>query len=333
MAYTDQIIGLILIIFIFLLTALLTRIWISIAKRNNLVGKDMNKKSKHLIPESGGMAVIIGFVISLFLYVLLKIFYFESSIHILETLALIVTMFLAGFIGFGDDILGWKKGISPLKRFLFTIPIAIPLILIKAGTSVINIPFLGIVDLGYFYYLIILIGFVGATNGVNLLAGYNGLEAGLGVIALSALGIISLITGQEWLALISFAAVASLLGFLVYNKYPSRVFPGDSLTFSMGALIASIAILGNMEKIALLIFIPFIIEGFLKLRSKFKAENFAKLNKDGSLEPPYKKNYSLTHLAIRFIKKIKGKAYEKDVVYFLWFIELIISVIAILTIL
>jgi UDP-N-acetylglucosamine--dolichyl-phosphate N-acetylglucosaminephosphotransferase len=142
------------------------------------------------------------------------------------------------------------------------------------------------------------------------------------------LGIVSLKTGNVWLAVIAGIIVSALLGFLYFNKYPAKVFPGDSLTYPLGALMGVFAILGNMEKLALFVFIPFILEGILKLRSGLRAENFGVPNKDGSLEPRYPKNYSLTHVAIRLLKAIKGKADEKGVVYLIWAFELLLVIIA-----
>ena len=143
--------GIIFLVITFLATILATKIWIGIAKKYSLVGKDLNKYKKPLVAESGGMAVIIGFVISLFLYILFKIFYLKTGTNIVETLALVFTVFIAGFIGYGDDILGWKKGIKPWVRFLMTVPVAIPLILIKAGVSSMSIPFFGTIDFGLFF--------------------------------------------------------------------------------------------------------------------------------------------------------------------------------------
>ena len=168
-----------------------------------------------------------------------------------------------------------------------TLPIAIPLMVVNAGQHSMSIPFLGSIEFGWIYPLILIpLAVMGTTNGYNILAGYNGLEAGLGIVIFSALSIISLITGQLWLALIGGIIVFALLGFFIFNKYPSKIFPGDSLTYSLGALMACFAIFGNMEKLALILFIPFIAEGFLKLRSKLKAENFGIPNKDNSLESP-----------------------------------------------
>jgi UDP-N-acetylglucosamine--dolichyl-phosphate N-acetylglucosaminephosphotransferase len=309
----------------------LTKWWISVAKKNKLEGKDMNKRSKPLVAESGGIAVAVSIVLAILIYVFFKTFALKTETHLLEILTLIITLLFACFIGFVDDILGWKKGLRGWQKILMTIPMAIPLMVINAGQHTM----LGI-NFGLLYPLILIpIGVLGATNGVNLLAGYNGLEAGLGAIIFAALGIISLTTGQPWLALIAGIVVLALLAFLVFNRFPAKVFPGDSLTYGLGALIACFAILGNMEKAALILFIPFIIEGVLKARSKFKAENFGIPQKDGSLEPPYKQTYSLTHWMIRMLKRATRdkKATELRVVNNLILIEIALAIIVLIYIL
>jgi len=319
------------LIFAFVITLLLTKWWISIARKNKFQGKDMNKYKKPLVPEAGGIAVVLSIVLTLFLYIFFKTFVLKTETHFVEVLALTVTLLLACFIGFIDDVLGWKKGISGWKRILMTIPIAIPLMVINVGHATMYIPFLGSVNFGLIYPLVIvLVGIVGATNGYNLLAGYNGLEAGLGIVIFATLGTIAFLEGNIWLALIAGIIVFSLLAFLIFNKFPAKIFPGDSLTYSLGSLIAVFAILGDMEKIAFLLFIPFIIEGFLKARSKFKAENFGKPNKDNNLEPPYKKTYSLTHCMLKFLKRRKKKVYERDITNNLILVEIILAVLVIL---
>jgi len=324
------IIALLHLIIAFLASFFLTRWWIAIAIHNKLVGKDMNKASKHLVAEAGGIAVIMAFLLTVMLYIFFKTFVLNSSTHIVEILAVCLTMALAGFIGFVDDILGWKKGLKGWQKLLMTLPIAIPLAVINAGHSKMAVPLVGTVDFGLLYPLLFVpLGIIGATNGYNLLAGYNGLEAGLGIVIFSGLGIISLFTGQFWLALIAAIIIVALLGFLIFNSFPAKVFPGDSLTYSLGALIACFAILGNMERLALLLFLPFIIEGFIKLSYGFKAENFAKVNKDNSLDVPGKIN-SMTHLAIWLLKKLgrKKKVYEQDVVLVLLVFEILLLLIA-----
>jgi len=121
-----------------------------------------------------------------------------------------------------------------------------------------------------------------------------------------------------------------LIVFYFYNKYPAKVFPGDILTYSVGALIAGMAILGNFEKIAVFIFIPYIIETFLKVRGNLEKQSFAKVNEDKSLELPYGKIYGLTHLSLLILKKFKNKVYERDVVHLIFGFQIIICLLALI---
>ncbi|MEM2954745.1 MAG: glycosyl transferase family 4 [Candidatus Nanoarchaeia archaeon] len=290
----------------FLATLFLVKSWIKVAKIFGLVGKDMNKCDKRPVAESGGIAVIFATIFGLLFFIFLKTFLLQTETHFVELLAIVTTILMAGFLGFIDDILGWKKGLKQWQKPLLTIPIALPLMVLNAGHSVMNVPFFGAVDFGFIYPLIIVpIGIVGAANGFNMLAGFNGLEAGLGSIILAALGLTALKLGTSWLALVAFIAVAALLGFLLFNWFPARVFPGDSLTYSIGALIAVIAILGNMEKTAIILFIPFFAELAIKAKNKFKTECFGIPQSDGCLVAP-RKIGSLTHILLKFVKSEKG---------------------------
>lgn len=317
-------------IFSFIASLNLTKWWIKVAKSNSLIGRDMNKFSKPEVAEAGGIAAIVSIIFSILLYVFIKTFIIKSESNLIQILTLLITLLMACFIGFVDDILGWKKGLKQWQKLILTLPIAIPLIVINAGTHFMNIPFIGAVNFGLIYPIILIpIAIMGTTNGFNILAGYNGLEAGLGALIFAFLGIYTYFLGETWLSLIALIILGSLLGFLALNKYPSKVFPGDSLTYSLGTLVGCFAILGNIEKVALILFVPFIIEGILKARSRLKAENFGKVSKDNSLDAPYKKIFSLTHLSIILLKKIKNnhKVYEKDVVYLIWSFELLIILI------
>lgn len=326
----ESILVLSIVVLSFLLSFFFTKWWIRIAWRNKLLGKDMNKSKKPLVAESGGIAVVVSIIFSVLFYIFLKTYMLNSQTNIISILALLITVILAGFIGFIDDILGWKKGLKQWQKLLLTLPAALPLMVISAGQHIMSVPFIGSVDFGIIYPLILIpIAIIGTSNGYNILAGYNGLETSLGIVIFSFLGLVSISNGLIWLSVIALIIVASLAAFLIFNKFPSKVFPGDSLTYPLGVLIGCFAILGNMEKVALFMFIPFILEGILKLRSKLKAENFAKVNRDNSLDQPYNKIYSLTHLSIKLLKAIKpsNKVYETDVVSLIVGFQLLIAII------
>jgi UDP-N-acetylglucosamine--dolichyl-phosphate N-acetylglucosaminephosphotransferase len=298
-------------------------IWIKRAKRVELTGKDINKVKKEEVAEAGGVCVIMGFIFGILSYIIVRTFYFNSYIDTMEIFCLLSVILIISFVGFTDDILGWKIGLNKSSRILFLVFASLPLIAINAGQAVTGTA----LEIVYPLFLIPL-GLVGASATFNFLAGYNGLETSQGAIILFALSIVTYLTGNRWLSIIGLVMVASLAAFYIFNKYPAKVFPGDILTYSTGALIAIIAILGHIEKIAIFFFIPYILETILKIRGKLKKESFAKVNEDGSLEMPYSKIYGLEHLAIYLLKKIKPskKVYEKEVVYLINFFQILIVI-------
>ena len=167
--------------------------------------------------------------------------------------------------------------------------------------------------------LVVPLGVIGSTNGFNLLAGYNGLETGMGLVIFAVFGFTGILVGKLWIAFIAFIVYACLLAFLAFNWYPAKVFPGNSFSYSIGALIATLAILGNMERIAIWLFIPYFLDIVLYFRARVidkmgDVQAFAKPNEDGSLEMPYEKIYDTTHLALWVLKRVKAKVYERDVV-------------------
>jgi len=295
----------------FIITILVLPKWIKRSHAEDLVGKDIHKLDKRKVAEGGGLIVMIGFVLGIFLYIAIKTFIFKEDRNIIHIFGLLTVLFFASAIGIMDDLLGWKRGLSKKIRLILLLFCAIPLMVLNIGESTM----FG-VDWGLIYPLVIVpIAIIGATSTFNFLAGYNGLEASQGILILIALAIATFVTGNPWLSLICACMVASLIAFYLFNMYPARVFPGDILTYSVGALIACVAILGNIEKIALFFFIPYILEAGLKIRGRLKKESFAKLNKNGGLEEPYDKVYGLEHIAIKILKKIKGKkeVYEWEV--------------------
>lgn len=326
---------LLLIIFIsFFCTYLTLPYWIRKAKQIGLVWEDMNKpKHPKNVAGSGGLIVFFGFLLGVLLYVAVKTFYFKNDGEIMSYIfAMLCVLFISSIVGIVDDLFGWQKGgLSRRSRIILILLAAIPLMVINAGES----SMMGI-EFGLLYPLLIIpIGVLGATTTFNFLAGYNGLEAGQGILILSALSIVTFMTGNSWLSIIALCMVASLIGFYIFNRCPAKVFPGDVMTYSIGALIATITILGNIEKIAVFFFIPYIMETGLKLRGRLKKESFAKLNRDRSLEMPYKKFYSLTHISIYLLKKIKPskKACEREIVFLIHGFQILVIILGFLIIL
>ena len=302
--------------------------WIHKTHSIGLVWEDMNKLERPKVSASGGIVVVMAFILGVLTYIAIRTFVLQADSVSLPIFALMSMILILAIVGLTDDLLGWKHGGLSVRFRIFLACIAsIPLIVINAGQSKILLPFIGLVNLGLIYPLVLIpIGIVGATTTYNFLAGFNGLESSQGILILSALSLVAYATGSSWLSIIGLCMVASLLVFYLYNKYPARVFPGDIMTYSIGALIAGMAILGNMERIAIFFFIPYILEVVLKVRGKLKKQSFGAPQKDGSLELQYEKFYGLEHVSIAVLNKINpsGKVFEKDVVYLINSFQIVI---------
>ena len=317
----------------FLLVFFMMPFWIRKVKSIGLIWDNMNQIDGAKIAGSGGVIVLLSFCLSSLAYVAYRVFNLGTvNGSLVEIFALLITVLFMGFVGFIDDLFGWRHGgLSVKSRLVLVLVGSIPLIAINAGRSLIALPFFGVVDLGLIYPLFFIpLGIVATTTTFNMFAGFNGLEAGQAAIMLSALALVAHLTGSSWLAVICLCFVFALLGFLCYNWYPAKVLPGDVLTYAVGALIAGVAIVGNFERIAVFFYIPYVLEVFLKLRGGLKKHSFGKPMKDGSLDLLYDRVYSLNHLAILLLKKMHIKPTEKRAVLVLLGFQIFIVVLGLI---
>lgn len=308
--------------FSFIITFLITPVLIRKMLDRGLIGKDMNKLKPGPVAELGGISIILGVSLGVIVAIFISTYigFLEFDLTIL--LASFITIILVGFIGIIDDLIGWKKGIRQWQHALFPLFAALPLMAVQAGTDSLVLPFVGAVSLGIFYSLILVpLGITGASNAFNMLAGFNGLEAGLGVIIISTLTLIAFMTGYTEAVIIGVAIIAALLAFLKYNWFPAKVFGGDSLTLMIGASIATLSIIGNMEKIGISLIGLYWVELVFKAKHKFQSENFGIPQKDGTLKPD-PRGGSLTH----FILGLRPFTEKQLVITFLG-LQLLISFI------
>ena len=187
---------------------------------------------------------------------------------------------------------------------------------------------MGTITLNLYALILIPIGIIACSNLVNLLAGFNGLETGTGIIISIFLIVILFMSGLNSNRIIAVyllvGLIGALLSFLIFNWYPAKVFPGNILTYLIGSIIAVVVIIGGIEFYGAIALGPQIIEFLLKALSKFKAENFGKC-KNGKLN--YEgKTYSLTHLVMK-----KFNPTEVQLVMYLFGIQIIFGLIALAT--
>ncbi|RLF89903.1 UDP-N-acetylglucosamine--dolichyl-phosphate N-acetylglucosaminephosphotransferase [Thermococci archaeon] len=267
-----------------------------IMKKAGIVGKDVHKPYEAYVAEMGGISLV--FSIALFGAVV------ESSQQIL------LIFLLMGLVGVIDDLTNLPQSHKVLLSALATLPLLMCFRreYIIIGPLKLQAPF--IVPVIFWLYTI------GSANLVNMLAGFNGLEVGTSAIIFFFLYLLS----GDKLALVAFFAS---LGFLVWNRYPARVFPGDTGTLSLGALMAMIAIDNGLEFPLAIMLFPHAIDFLLKMRVKFKGKKMggARLREDGTLSPP--PYLSFLGLIMR-MKRVR----EWELVLYVWIIEVLLGFIA-----
>ena len=220
-------------------------------------------KSKNGTPTMGGIVFVIAAILGAFIV---------NFNNLLDPELILATIVLVGYsaIGFVDDALiivkHSNKGLPPLAKLLAQIALAIicyffAMDFIPDFTSVITIPLLDInIDMGYLYPALILVMFAGESNGVNLSDGLDGLATGLSMVAIAPFIIFSIMTKDYTLASYATAMVGALLGFMMFNYHPAKIFMGDVGSLGLGGFLAILAILTKQELLLILVGGVFLME-------------------------------------------------------------------------
>jgi len=291
-------------------------------KKAGIVGKNMHSAIQEEVTEMGGLVTVAGFGAGIFTVIAVKTFFnIFPSVDLISILVALSTILIVVLIGIFDDLVSMPQQIKAFMP-LFA---ALPLIVIKEGNTFIRIAFLGNINFGLLYTLVIIpLEVTIAANAVNMLAGFNGLEVGMGIIAVGSLAIIAYLLGKMTVLVILLATLGALLATLYYNWFPAKVLVGDVGTLSIGAIIAAAVIMGNFEIAGAILLIPYIIDFLIKAKNHFPY-SFGEY-KDGKLYCPEGGPVGLGQL----IMKVCGGISERNLVLVLMGIEAVCGVVAIL---
>lgn len=255
----------------FLITVLLSPIVIPFLRRLKF-GQSIREEGpqSHMkktgTPTMGGVMIVLS-IITTTLIITAK---FEQSNWLeSESFLLIFILFCYGFLGFLDDFikvaLKRNLGLTSKQKMFGQVIVAIIFFVILRTHDFPT--YLGIpgtdfqVDLGWGYGILVVFMIVGASNAVNLTDGLDGLLAGTAAIAFGAFGILAWYGVTQFeVTIFSLATVGALLGFLVFNAHPARVFMGDTGSLALGGAIAAVAILTKLEILLIIIGGVFVLE-------------------------------------------------------------------------
>lgn len=255
----------------FLITVLLSPIFIPFLRRLKF-GQSIREEGpashqkKSGTPTMGGVMIIVS-IVATFILIVLKFFDGPPSYQFWLLLFVLVGY---GLLGFLDDFIkiAFKRnlGLTSKQKLFGQLLIAIIFYIVlymNDFSTVIHIPGTQISwDLGWFYGLLVIFMLVGASNAVNLTDGLDGLLAGTAAVAFGAFSLIATYAfpAHNMELIFSLAVIGSLLGFLVFNAHPAKVFMGDTGSLALGSALAAIAILMKVEILLVIIGGVFVIE-------------------------------------------------------------------------
>ena len=255
------------IVISFLITVLLSPIFIPFLKRLKF-GQSIRDEGPKSHQKKTGTPTMGGIMILLSIILTTLVMTEKFSDPTAKTYLLLFVTIGFGILGFLDDfikvVMKRNLGLTSLQKLLGQILISIIVYFIlkqvNFSTSV-EIPFTDYsFELGYFYSLFIIFWLVGFSNAVNLTDGLDGLLSGTAAIAFGAFAVLAWNQSQYEISIFAVAVVGAVLGFLVFNAHPAKVFMGDTGSLALGGAIAAIAILTKMELILVIIGGVFVIE-------------------------------------------------------------------------
>ena len=248
----------------FITTYVFTPYTVRLARKVKAVDKPKSKRKVHkkIMPRLGGIAIVLGFLVSAIYLIIIMILEKKLNIitdnYYIKLLGFLLGIVVLELFCYFDD----KKGIKPIIKLFGQLLAAIivvisgivmdQIIISRADTIVSNIWFLRVFTVFWI---------VGITNAINLIDGLDGLSTGVSLISSICLMIIFILNSSPIVSIILATALAgALLGFLPFNFNPARTFMGDTGSNFIGFTLAIISILGVAKTYtAIIIIAPLLV--------------------------------------------------------------------------
>ena len=226
-------------------------------------------KNKQGTPTMGGIMFIIGSSVAA---VICIAFLWlnggaETQLMLVKVVAGALMAVGFGIVGFLDDYISIKKhrnlGLTEIQKLILQFIIVGAYLLsvaLAGGTTETVIPFLGSVDLGFFYYILAAVFIVGMVNAVNFTDGIDGLNTSVTLVVALVFSVIAMLLNRVGLSLYAAAIVGAMVGFLFWNANPAKVFMGDTGSLFLGGAVCALAFGVDMPILLILIGIIYIVE-------------------------------------------------------------------------
>jgi len=314
---------------VFLTTFAVTFLSIPVIARfmrsHGITGKDVHKIGGPEIPEMCGVAILFGLSVGVTGYAVLV----PGSAR--EAMAFLGATLIAGSIGIVDD----RHPLGPKTKPLLTAIACVPILLLGTYIPYPNLPFIGEARLTIVYPLLIPLAFAVTSNAVNMMDVMNGAMPGTVAIIATMLTGILIVAGEWKIAPLSAGLVAAMLALFYFNRFPAKVFSGDTGSLAVGAALGALAILGRMEMVVVIALIPQIMNAFYGLSSVGRLyerreirQRPTKLLNDGRLAATVEKNAPIT---LARLVLAAGPTTERKLVQGMMLLTVLSSILALLT--
>ncbi len=226
-------------------------------------------KNKQGTPTMGGLMFIIGSSVAAVICIAFLWLNGGAETQLMFVKVVAGALMAVGFgiVGFLDDYISIKKhrnlGLTEIQKLILQFIIVGAYLLsvaLAGGTTETVIPFLGYVDLGFFYYILAAVFIVGMVNAVNFTDGIDGLNTSVTLVVALVFSVIAMLLNRVGLSLYAAAIVGAMIGFLFWNANPAKVFMGDTGSLFLGGAVCALAFGVNMPILLILIGIIYIVE-------------------------------------------------------------------------
>ena len=226
-------------------------------------------KNKQGTPTMGGIMFIIGSSVAAVICIAFLWLNGSAETQLMLVKVTAGALMAVGFgiVGFLDDYISIKKhrnlGLTEIQKLILQFIIVGAYLLsvaLAGGTTETVIPFLGSVDLGFFYYILAAVFIVGMVNAVNFTDGIDGLNTSVTLVVALVFSVIAMLLNRVGLSLYAAAIVGAMIGFLFWNANPAKVFMGDTGSLFLGGAVCALAFGVNMPILLILIGIIYIVE-------------------------------------------------------------------------
>jgi UDP-N-acetylglucosamine--dolichyl-phosphate N-acetylglucosaminephosphotransferase len=253
--YTILILSISVFVGCFVLTFFFTHYLVNALRRRGSVVDDFHKLNRPKVASPGGISILFSLVV-----VESMLFFFTESV---EILAIILTTVIAGTIGFLDDFVRLGGKTKPVLLILASLPI----LLLATYSFRPFFPLFGGVRLPLIYPILVLLAIPIVSNSTNMIDVLNGALSGFMAIATIPLVFALAIKGEYIIMISALPIIASSIAFYFFHKFPSKIFPGDTGSLTLGAIFCSIVIVGGVEIVGIVALLPAILNSFFVISS------------------------------------------------------------------